>query len=385
MGMGMVWLGGRQSPALTLDPEIDVPRLGLPASLWLYGVEEHKSPVVVGASAFAELPFSPEKERITKSKQLVEIGAFAAPQVSSFAGDLPNLVAVQSESFFDIRRRFAGIRPEVLHHFDRLCKTSTFHGLLEVPAWGANTVRTEFAFLSGLGTDSLGVHRFNPYRHLAQQGLPTLARFLRQLGYRTVCVHPYPAGFYSRNKVFPLLGIDEFIDIRSLGGAKKSGPYVGDIALAEKVCSLMEMYTRRPEPVFLFVITMENHGPLHLERITPDEVNRYYASPLPAGCDDLIVYLRHLVNADRMIGMLHEYLESIAVNNWFCFFGDHVPIMPKVYDIMGAPGRRTNYVLWNKGHILDGTIVHNMKVENLGALLLRNMGLLTIDHYLAAS
>jgi phosphoglycerol transferase MdoB-like AlkP superfamily enzyme len=246
-------------------------------------------------------------------------------------------------------------------------------------------VRTEFAFLSGLESDSLGVHRFNPYRRLAQQGLPTLARFLRQLGYRTVCVHPYPAGFYSRNKVFPLLGIDEFIDIRSLGGVKKSGPYVGDIPLGEKACSLMEMYARRSEPVFLFVITMENHGPLHLERITPDEINRYYANPLPAGCDDLIVYLRHLVNADRMVGMLREYLESIAINNWFCFFGDHAPIMPKVYDILGTPDRRTNYVVWNKMHTLDRTIAHDMKVENLGALLLRNMGLPATDHYLAAS
>lgn len=354
VGMVLTCLGCRHGPAVTLDLEMDITQLGFLASVCLYGVEEHRSIITVEASVFA------------------------SPAVPSI-GNRPDLVVVQSESFFDVRRWFEGVRPEVLQRFDQLRKESFRHGLLDVPAWGANTVRSEFAFLAGLGTDTLGVHRFNPYRHFALQGVPTLAGFLKKLGYRTICVHPYPAGFYSRDKVFPLLGIDEFIDLRSLSGVEKSGPYVGDVALAEKACSLLETHTRYAQPVFLFVITMENHGPLHLERIESHEIMHYCTDLLPAGCDDLAVYLRHLVNADRMVGKLREYLKSSAANTWFCFFGDHVPIMPKVYETIGTPDRKTNYVIWNnrnKGRTPDAMLAHDVRIENLGALLLRNMGLL---------
>ncbi|MBV5331615.1 sulfatase-like hydrolase/transferase, partial [bacterium] len=93
---------------------------------------------------------------------------------------------------------------------------------------------------SGLAEEQLGVHRFNPYRQLARAGIPTLVSVLKAQGYRTVCVHPYPVGFYSRDQVFPLLGFDAFIDIRAFADAQKNGPYVGDISLAEKVCSLLD-------------------------------------------------------------------------------------------------------------------------------------------------
>ena len=180
-------------------------------------------------------------------------------------GELPNLVVVQSESFFDVRQVFAGIRPEILTAFDSLQTSASSWGKLAVPAWGANTVRTEFAFLSGVSAAQLSIHRFNPYRKLARQNVPTLVSFLRNLGYRTVCVHPYPASFYNRDKVFPLLGFDEFIDIYSFTRIEKTGPYVGDVALAEKVCALLR--DSSAQPIFVFVITMENHGPLHLEKV----------------------------------------------------------------------------------------------------------------------
>ena len=47
--------------------------------------------------------------------------------------------------------------------------------------------------------------------------MPTIASYLRDLGYRTICVHPYPSTFYGRDRVFPVLGFDEFVDLESFG------------------------------------------------------------------------------------------------------------------------------------------------------------------------
>lgn len=186
-------------------------------------------------------------------------------------------------------------------------------------------------------------------------------------------MHPYPASFYARNRVFPLLGFDEFIDIRSFNELEKSGPYVGDVALAEKVCALLEVTSI--QPIFVFVITMENHGPLHLEKVLEGEEERLYSSPPPDGCDDLTIYLRHLRNADRMVGMLCNRLDALPGSSWLCWFGDHLPIMPRVYGAMGVPDGQTDYVIWNKSDNSGKGARLDLKVENLGYLLLQQMGL----------
>mgnify|MGYP003945538167 CR=1 FL=1 len=351
VGIALLWLGGRKKLAVTFEPETDLQQLGLLSSLWRYGQEER---------ARANVPSAYD---------------FTAPAQAA-GGALPNLVVVQSESFFDARRLFAGIRPEVLQEFDAIKAASACQGQLEVAAWGANTVRTEYAFLSGLEPASLGVHRFNPYRKLARLGVPTLASYLKRLGYRTVCVHPYNASFYARDKVYPLMGFDEFIDIRSFDGIEKTGPYVGDVILAEKVCSLLDHTST--QPIFVFVISMENHGPLHLEKVQGDDMARLYSSPPPDGCDDLTIYLRHLGNADRMAGMLRDRLSSLPGSNWLCWFGDHVPIMPKVYGAMGAPDGKTDYLIWGSAgndDSADKGTTRELKVENLSRLLLQKMGL----------
>lgn len=349
VGALLLWLGGFVQPSLTWNPGDDLVRLGLATSLWHYGVMERRS----------------RNEPLPDSLFMSSAQAVDRP--------LPPLVVVQSESFFDPRRKYAGIRKEVLQQFDDLRAEAMSHGSLEVPAWGANTVRTEFAFLSGLATNALGVHRFNPYRSFAKRGVPTLASFLKKMGYRTVCVHPYPASFYSRDVVFPELGFDEFIDIAGFQGAPRCGLYIGDEAVAELVCNLLDGDAN--VPLFVFVITMENHGPLDLERIPKDEVACFHDSAPPFGCEDLTTYLSHVANADRMIGRLRARL-NLFPEAWLCMFGDHVPIMPEVYRQLGAPDGTTDYVLWRSGQpVGTGTAVDN-KVEELGGELLRVMGYL---------
>lgn len=311
--------GNGRAPAVSFRPDADVRALGLTAALWRYAQEENTLPAV--ASPFALL--APPREQ----------------------GDWPHLVAVQSESFFDPRPWYPGIRPDVLEAFDRLKDEAVAHGKLKVPAWGANTVRTEFAFLSGIGEDKLGVHRFNPYRAIVRGwALPSLASYLKHLGYRTICIHPYPASFYQRDRVYPRLGFDEFLDMRAFEGAQRFGPYIGDAAVADKIAAVLDEATG---PVFIFAITMENHGPLHLEQFGPADLDAVYTHPPSQTCDDLTIYLRHLRNADQMIGTLRQTLEQCPHPASLCWFGDHVPIMAKVYEVLGEPDGVTEYVIWN--------------------------------------
>lgn len=333
--------------SVCFEPERDVIGLGLVASLWRYAQESARLPsAAVAAGAVAVAPAT---------------------------GVLPHLVAVQSESFFDARALHEGIRDEVLAAFDRLKAGAAFHGKLSVPAWGANTVRSEFAFLSGLDQAALGVHRFNPYRAVAKGwAVRNLAGTLRELGYRTVAIHPYPASFYQRHVVYPRLGFDEFLDIEAFADAERFGPYISDAAVARKIG---EAIATADGPVFVFAVTMENHGPLHLEKVAAGDVDDFYRAPPPAGCEDLTIYLRHLRNADRMVAELRRTLETCGRPAGLCWFGDHVPIMPRVYETYGAPNGDVDYVLWRSGQGEGAGERRDLAVHDLAWLWLHALGL----------
>lgn len=342
LGFLLLGIGWSGSPQLSLAPDEDMGMHGLFTSIAWYWLREQTVPPV-------------RRNSLTK--------ALAA------RNEQPDIVVIQSESFFDARRLFPGIRRDVLTNYDTTCASAFMHGRLQVPAWGANTMRPEFCFLSGLTPESLDVHRFNPYRRVTRRPLRALPAILREVGYRTTCIHPHPARFFRRDRAFPNLGFERFIDIREFRNAKKSGPYVSDEAVTDR---LLAELSGAEEPAFLFVITMENHGPLHLEQVKPGEYGDLYDEEPPAGCEDLTIYLRHLRNADRQLGRLRDYLDARARPAILCFYGEHLPSMPCVYDALGLPDGRTDYFVAGLGG--DASRQADLCIEDLARVILEMRG-----------
>ncbi|MFC6669064.1 LTA synthase family protein [Marinobacterium aestuariivivens] len=284
----------------------------------------------------------------------------------------PNLIAIQSESFFDARRLDGNIRRSLLGTFDRLCDESLACGRLRVPAWGAYTMRSEFSFLTGRANDSLGFGRFDPLRffsgRIETSGIVSMAAHLKQQGYRCICIHPYPVEFFARHRIYPELGFDDFIDIRAFEAAGRFGPYVSDEAVCDRIIRELD---GAGQPLFIFAITMENHGPLHLETITAEARNRFFESPTGGEDDNLAIYLRHLQNADRMLERLTQHLaqhDPEAVLSWY---GDHVPGMPDIYQARDYQDPCTDYLVWSAAR--TGTAPRERRetsVEALPALML---------------
>ncbi|WP_269900163.1 LTA synthase family protein [Paenalcaligenes faecalis] len=302
-------------------PEADLPRFGFIPYLWRYAqAEQHKPLIPPAAQPFAQ--------------------SWQPPAV------LPHMVMLQAESFFDPRRYYGElVRAEVLQHFDALA-VSGQRGLLQVPSWGANTVRTEYAVLSGVAPALLGVHQFNPYRRLAMHQVTSVAQYLRSIGYKTICIHPYAASFYRRDKAMPMLGFDEFIDISAFSAADYFGAYVSDQALGQKV--IEQLQATSSQPLFIYAITMENHGPLHWETVSTSEREALLKQvDLPKGCDDLAAYVRHIQHTDQLLAQLRSCLTTLDRPAGLCLFGDHVPIMSSVYKQLGEPERATDYLLWH--------------------------------------
>ncbi|MBY5928650.1 LTA synthase family protein [Halomonas sp. DP8Y7-3] len=333
-------LGLSRLPGASLDPVAHHRRLGLWAGFWAFA-RYPDTPIDVSRA-----PISLRQPRRMHFNQPSIPLSQHTPPFRPSVDNLPHLVIVQGESLFDPRPWYSQVPAEVLSHWDHLCASALAHGRLSVPAWGANTVRSETAFLCGLSADALGMHRFNPYHQLARQQVPSLASACSQLGYRTLVLHPYPASFYQRDKVMPRLGFDVFEDLDSFRHERRDGPYVADAVLAERVERALQ--DPDPRPLMVLVITMESHGPFLLEPmpsplrwLTPDSRRPDKVS------HELDIYLHHLANIDAMIGHLAEALTGQSRPGLLCAYGDHVPILSASYEWLGDPDGRTPFLLWS--------------------------------------
>ncbi|AOK28851.1 MULTISPECIES: LTA synthase family protein [Burkholderia] len=296
-----------------------------------------------------------------------ERAAALSPFADGQAAGYPDVIVIQSESFFDARRVIAGIEPSIFTHFDAAQRESHYYGELTVPAWGANTMRSEFAMLTGLASERLGYARFYPYAFV-RRACASLAGWFQRSGYRTLAMHPYYADFFGRDRVFPLMHFERFVDIRHFEDAPRAGPYIADRALADAL--IAELDAPRDKPLFAFAMTMENHGPLHLEPVEPGESGRYHTLGDGLAWRDLTVYLRHAANADAMIGRLLDHVRARRRDTVVCFYGDHVPALPHIFDKLTIAPERSDYFIW-RNFGTPAACRRNARVEELGSMLLQ--------------
>jgi len=310
---------------LSLSADKDVPRFGLIATIFVHFLLARQQRPTVQARVDAAL-----SEAASRTAGLAN-SSLSLPEL---------VVVVQAESFFDIRKLHSSVQNEVLANYDEALANSFLHGKLEVPAWGANTVRTEFSVLTGLPAADLGLDAGNPYQRLVREQTWSYLRHYQELGYRTICVHPYYRGFYGRGEAFARLGFDDFLDIKEFNRTRGQTTYVGDIEFAEKLVGLLQ---RRSGRTLLFGITMESHGPFGAAKHR--DVGDLLKPGSPLLDTDVPAYLEHLMSCDVMIQIIRDGLQNCGVDHRFCLYGDHVPSLPSTYEISPLNDPRTDYFL----------------------------------------
>jgi phosphoglycerol transferase MdoB-like AlkP superfamily enzyme len=271
-------------------------------------------------------------------------GAAAAPRPAR--GGRGPIVVVQCESFFDARRLSPLVPRGLLAGFDRACEAAVAAGRLGVPGWGANTMRAEFAVLTGIPESALGYDRFNPYYALARTPLDSHVWRLRRAGYRTVCLHPFDRRFFRRDLAMPALGFERFLGRESLGGSR-TPPYYPDPRLAEDILRIVE---QEGPDVFVFAITMGNHGPWLPGGPPLDAAVAGLLDPaaVPDGAG-LLRYLDGLKRSDTMLHTLLDGLERHAAPAVLAFYGDHLPSLPRAFAHFGFAEGSSDYVVWSSG------------------------------------
>ncbi len=270
------------------------------------------------------------------------------------------VVVVQAESFMDLRRLDPGLGEAVQPAWARLAQQACQVGRFAVPAWGANTVRTEFAVLSGLPEAELGLDRFNPYEAFADGTPRSLAALARRCGYRTVCVHPFDLSFYRRSSLLPSLGFDRMIGPEAFGGDVTPGDWVPDVALGPVIAAVL---AEPGPPAFVFVITMGSHGPWLAGPPHPAIPEALKTVP---SAEQIGRYAVKLAAADALIPALQDALSGPA-GGTLVYYGDHQPSLPGYLPNPACGGAATDYAIWQHGAEPGARL--DIEAHDLGAAL----------------
>lgn len=269
----------------------------------------------------------------------------------------PDIVIVQSESFFDPAILNGYRAADWVPNLRRLQKIGQ-HGDMQVPTFGGGTIRTEFEVLTGLPLAFFPQLHY-PYLGLSEHSIPGLAHSLQHAGYETIAIHPNKGGFWNRISVFRRMGFDHFIDIESpaFRHAHRRGFYVSDHDLTNVI---LDQLKPSGPPRFVLAISMENHGPYRNVPIDKEHRTERDAIAVPTGVNGngarmLRDYLLHQRDADHELGRLADALAKRSRPAILVFYGDHLPGLEDGYAAgfkngKLAPEQSVPYLLVQPGH-----------------------------------
>lgn len=263
-----------------------------------------------------------ESREILLGYEMAASPALDAPDMPLPQGELPNIIVVMNESFSDLSALgdFSTSRDYMpyLHSLQQGAE-NTITGMLNVSVCGGNTANTEFEFLTG-NTMAFLPQGSIPYQQYLAGDYPSLAAYLRELGYQTAATHPYYASGWERDTVYPWLGFSQSLFLDSYDEAERLRAYVSDAACVEKIIDLYEN-KEEGKPLFVFNVTMQNHGGYQ------DLYNNFMPEiTVPeAGNFSLDQYLSLVELSDRSLASLIQYFSGVDEKTVVVFFGDHQP------------------------------------------------------------
>ncbi|MBQ8041438.1 MAG: sulfatase-like hydrolase/transferase, partial [Lachnospiraceae bacterium] len=133
-------------------------------------------------------------------------------EVSATREEMPNIILIQLESFFDpYDVEFFTTSEDPIPTFRYLMENYS-SGYFKVPSVGAGTANTEFEVLTGMNLRYFGPGEY-PYKttlKYEENQTESIASALKAFGYGAHALHNNGGNFYSRADVFANLGFDSY-------------------------------------------------------------------------------------------------------------------------------------------------------------------------------
>ena len=311
-----------------------------------FAYEDYGLPYCFSANLFntgISEPNGYTKKAMAKIDKDGELNQTAASRSSD---ELPNIIVVQLESYFDVANaEFFTTSEDACPNLHNLYQNYS-NGYFKVPSVGAGTANTEFEVLTGMNLRYFGPGEY-PYKTYSKKH-PTesAATALASLGYGTHALHDNTGNFYSRANVFNNMGFDTFTSKEFMNVLQTTeNGWAKDEILTQHIMEAMD--TTKQED-FVFTVSVQGHGNYPETQVIENPKIKVEGIEDEALKNKWEYYVNQVYEMDQFVGDLIKAVEERNEPSVVVFYGDHLPTMGlKAEDLKSRYLYNTNYVIWD--------------------------------------
>ena len=261
--------------------------------------------------------------------------------------EMPNVIFVQLESFFDPTNvRYLNLSEDPIPNFRKLMKEYS-SGFYTVPSVGAGTANTEFETLTGMSMRFFGPGEY-PYKSvLKTNAAESAATVFDSLGFTSHAIHNNDANFYSRRTVYANLGFDTFTSEEFMPEQSNTTPlgWMKDEPLISKITDCLDSTEGKD---FVFTVSVQGHGAYPTEPTYPNPSIKVSGAETDEQNSSWEYYINEIHEMDQFVQNLVDTLSKREEKCVLVFYGDHLPTLGlDDSDLKAGTLFQTEYVIWN--------------------------------------
>lgn len=311
-----------------------------------FAYEDYGLPYCFSASLFNTGISEPNGYTKKAMAKIDKDGELKQTAASRSSNELPNIIVVQLESYFDVANaEFFTTSEDACPNLHNLYQNYS-NGYFKVPSVGAGTANTEFEVLTGMNLRYFGPGEY-PYKTYSKKH-PTesAATALASLGYGTHALHDNTGNFYSRANVFNNMGFDTFTSKEFMNVLQTTeNGWAKDEILTQHIMEAMD--TTKQED-FVFTVSVQGHGNYPETQVIENPKIKVEGIEDEALKNKWEYYVNQVYEMDQFVGDLIKAVEERNEPSVVVFYGDHLPTMGlKAEDLKSRYLYNTNYVIWD--------------------------------------
>lgn len=311
-----------------------------------FAYEDYGLPYCFSASLFNTGISEPNGYTKKAMAKIDKDGELNQTATSRSSDELPNIIVLQLESYFDVANaEFFTTSEDACPNLHNLYQNYS-NGYFKVPSVGAGTANTEFEVLTGMNLRYFGPGEY-PYKTYSKKH-PTesAATALASLGYGTHALHDNTGNFYSRANVFNNMGFDTFTSKEFMNVLQTTeNGWAKDEILTQHIMEAMD--TTKQED-FVFTVSVQGHGNYPETQVIENPKIKVEGIEDEALKNKWEYYVNQVYEMDQFVGDLIKAVEERNEPSVVVFYGDHLPTMGlKAEDLKSRYLYNTNYVIWD--------------------------------------
>jgi len=311
-----------------------------------FAYEDYGLPYCFSASLFNTGISEPNGYTKKAMAKIDKDGELNQTATSRSSDELPNIIVVQLESYFDVANaEFFTTSEDACPNLHNLYQNYS-NGYFKVPSVGAGTANTEFEVLTGMSMRFFGPGEY-PYKtYVKTHVLESAATALTSLGYGAEALHNNGGNFYSRAKVFNDMGFDHYTSKEFMNILKTTpkGWATDDIL----VPNIMESMDTTAGQDFVFTVSVQGHGDYPTEPTLENPEIKVTGVEDEGKRNAWEYYVNEVHEMDKFVAQLIEAVEARNEPSVVVFYGDHLPTLGlEAKDLKSKYLYNTNYVIWD--------------------------------------